>query len=66
MEGKIPRQIGKYAVTCAALTDAIVLRVSDEWLAGASEACRAVFESRFLRQMAQRLIDANARIAQVP
>ena len=50
--------------TCASLTDAIVLKASDEWLASASEACRAAFESRFLRQMAHRLIDANARIAQ--
>jgi serine/threonine protein kinase len=50
--------------SCVALTDAIVLRAADAWLARASPACRAVFESQFLRQMSLRLLEANERIAQ--
>jgi hypothetical protein len=59
LEGSLPR-----SATCVCFTDAILLQVSDEWMRGASDACRNAFERTFMRQLAMRLLDANARLVQ--
>ncbi|MGH8674332.1 MAG: serine/threonine-protein kinase [Burkholderiales bacterium] len=57
LEGRVPR-----SATCVSFTDVILLQVPDEWLKGASVGCRSAFERTFMRQLAVRLLDANARL----
>jgi hypothetical protein len=60
LDGRVPR-----SATCVAFSDAILLRISDEWLKKrASDSCRNAFERTFMRQLAARLLDANSRLVQ--
>jgi eukaryotic-like serine/threonine-protein kinase len=59
LEGKVAR-----SATCVSLEDGVILKIHDEWLGGASNACRLLFERVFLKQLSQRLIDADIRITE--
>ena len=59
MEGKVPR-----SATCVALEDGVILRIQDEWLREASAVCRLLFERVFMKQLSQRLIDADIRMTE--
>ena len=56
----------KRITTCVAVTDGIVLRISDEALRSASDVCRSRFEKTFLQTMASWLVDADKRLGAVP
>ncbi|MBL8523758.1 MAG: protein kinase [Betaproteobacteria bacterium] len=57
LEGRVTRN-----TTCVAVTDGIVLRIEDEALREAPEACRSRFEKTFLQTMASWLVDADKRV----
>jgi len=59
MEGKVPR-----SATCVALEDGVIIRIHDEWLRDASAVCRLMFERVFMKQLSQRLIDADIRMTE--
>ena len=59
LEGKVPR-----SATCVVVEDGVILKIRDEWLRGASNVCRLLFERVFLKQLSQRLIDADVRISE--
>ena len=59
LEGKVPR-----SATCVALEDGVILKIHDEWLREASSVCRLLFERVFLRQLSQRLIEADIRLTE--
>jgi len=61
LEGRVKR-----ITTCVAVTDGIVLRISDEALRSASDVCRSRFEKTFLQTMASWLVDADKRLGAVP
>jgi serine/threonine protein kinase len=57
LEGRVTRN-----TTCIAVNDGIVLRIEDEALREAPEACRSRFEKTFLQTMASWLVDADKRL----
>jgi len=59
LEGNVAR-----SATCVSLEDGVILKIHDEWLRGASNVCRLLFERVFLKQLSQRLIDADIRITE--
>jgi hypothetical protein len=46
------------------MEDGVIMKVHDEWLRDASNVCRLLFERVFLKQLSQRLIEADIRIAE--
>jgi hypothetical protein len=59
MEGKVARM-----ATCVALDDGVILKIQDTWLKEASAICRLLFERVFMKQLSQRLIDADIRLTE--
>ena len=59
MEGKVAR-----SATCVALEDGVIVKIHDEWLREASVVCRVLFERVFMKQLSQRLIDADIRLTE--
>ena len=59
LEGRTPR-----SATCVAMEDGVIVKIHDEWLREASNVCRLLFERVFLKQLSQRIIDADIRIAE--
>jgi len=59
MEGKVARM-----ATCVALDDGVILKIQDNWLRDASAICRLLFERVFMKQLSQRLIDADIRMTE--
>jgi eukaryotic-like serine/threonine-protein kinase len=59
LEGKVAR-----SATCVALEDGVIVKIRDEWLRDASNVCRLLFERVFLKQLSQRLIEADIRITE--
>ena len=50
--------------TCVALDDGVIVRIEDNWLREASAVCRLLFERVFMKQLSQRLIDADIRLTE--
>ena len=59
MEGKVARM-----ATCVALEDGVIVKIQDTWLREASAVCRLLFERVFMKQLSQRLIDADIRLTE--
>ena len=59
MEGKVAR-----SATCVALEDGVIVKIHDDWLREASAVCRLLFERVFMKQLSQRLIDADIRLTE--
>ena len=59
MEGRVAR-----SATCVALEDGVIIKIHDEWLREASNVCRLLFERVFMKQLSQRLIDADIRLTE--